>query len=201
MKQIGFIAGQDGAVVKYDPKLHAAAAPKAPSLPLTRHQRATLYFKALRYIEALFRDVGFHPITLDSHTAFTIELGDFILEMSAQIPPPMAHITSYPGYRYDSEQINAKVTSLSPGQPGEYVIRVIATLPNLRTLAPVYVVIDKDSADPLRDAFMSALASAKSLIQRDPATLAKIQAVMAKRDLAKDFDRFRAQDPERQLPG
>ena len=200
MRQIGFIAGQDGAVVKYDPKLHAAqTTPKQRAL--TRHQRATQYFKALRYIEMLFKEVGFNPITLESHSSFTIELGDFILEMSVVQPPPMAHVTSYPGYSYDSERISAKVTNMTTGAaPGEYVIRVIGTLPNMRTCEPIYAVMNQTSADPLRDAFMNALTAAKDLIRRDPATLRRIQTVLAKRNIEKDFERFRTADPERQIP-
>lgn len=199
MRQIAFIAGRDGAVVKYDPKIHAAQAVPKPKV-LTRHQRATLYFKALRYIEQLFKEVGFHPITLESHSAFTIELGDFILEMSVAQPPPMAHVTSYPGYVYDSEKIMAKVTMMPVSSPGEYVIRVIGTLPNMRTCVPIYAVVDKNSADPLKDAFMNALTAAKDLIRRDPATLRRIQAAMARRNIEKDFERFRSSDPERQIP-
>ena len=201
MQRIGFIASQDGAVVKYDPRVHAAQTVPKPKA-LTRHQRATLYFKALRCIERLFKEVGFNPITLESHTAFIIELGNFILEMSVQQPPPMAHVTSYAGYQYDSEKIRAKVTAMPIGtSPGEYVIRVVATLPNMRTCMPVYVVVNKDSNDPLREAFMSALASAKNLIQRDPATLRRIQEALARRDLHKDFDRYCDLDDKMQLPG
>lgn len=196
MKQIGFIASQDGQIVKYDASVHA---PK-PRLALTRHQRATLYFKSVRYISQLFREVGFRPVTLDSHTAFTLELGDFMLEMTVQIPPPMAHVTSYPDYVYDSKEIKAKVTSMSPAAPGEYVVRVIATLPNMRTCMPVYVVVSPDSQNPMKDAFMSALAAAKQLIERDPNTMRKIHEAMAKRNLEKDFEKFNSQD-ENQLTG
>lgn len=190
MKQIGFIASQDGQVVKYDASVHA---PK-PKQSLTRHQRATLYFKAVRYISKLFREVGFEPVTLDSHSAFTLELGDFMLEMSVQVPPPMAHVTSFPGYVYDNKKITAKVTSVSPAAPGEYVIRVIATLPNMRTCMPVYVVVRPDAETPMKDAFMSALAAAKDLIEKDPNTMRKIQQAMRQRDIEKDFEKFNSEE-------
>lgn len=195
MKQIGFIGSQDGQMVKYDAKIHA---PK-PKQVLTRHQRATLYFKSIRYISRLFREVGFRSITLESHSEFTIELGDFILEMSVQVPPPMAHVTSFPGYVFDPKEIKAKVTNMSPAAPGEYVIRVIATLPNMRTCMPVYVVVSPDAENPMKDAFMSALAAAKDLIQRDPNTLRRIQQAMAQRNLEKDFEKFYSEDEGRQL--
>lgn len=200
MRRIGFIASQDGAVVKYDPKLHA---PKAPPQPLTRHQRATQYFKAVRYIRELFKEVGFREIASESHGSFTAELGGFILDMTVKesVSIRFAHVTSYPGYTYSSEKISAKITQHSIGEHGEYVIQVGAVLPNMKSCRPVYVVVDKDCADPLREAFMSALASAKQFIDKDPGTLNKIKSAMAQRNVDKDFDRFRSQDDTRQLPG
>ncbi len=200
MRQIGFIAAQDGAVVKYDPKQHAPA-PKPK--PLTRHQRATLYFKAVRYIEKLFREVGFVPITQYSHGSFTVELGNFILDMTVRESNsmPIAHVTSYVDYEFDPNVIKAKVTRMGVGAAGEYIIQVGAMLPNMRTTLPVFVVVDKNSTDPMREAFMSALTAARDLIRKDPDTLAKIQAAMAKRNIEKDFERFRNDDPEKQFPG
>lgn len=200
MSKTDFIASQGGEIVKYDPKVHA---PKAPAAPLSRHQRATLYFKALRYIQALFREVGFTPITQESHGSFTIELGRFILDMTVREPSsmPVAHVTSYAGYEYDPNGIKAKVTRMDVGDPGEYVIQVGAVLPNQRSCRPIYVVVDKNSADPLRDAFMSALTSASDFIRRDPDTLKKIQTAMAARNLNADFEKFKNQDDSKQLPG
>src|SRR5208337_749399 len=124
MRQIGFIAGQDGAVVKYDPKLHAAQTVPQPKA-LTRHQRATLYFKAVRYIEKLFREVGFSPITQASHGSFTMELDNFILDMTVRESSsmPIAHVTSYSDYEYDPSQVKAKITLLNVGIAGEYMIQ------------------------------------------------------------------------------
>lgn len=198
MRQIGFIAAQDGQIVKYDPNVHA---PK-PRQPLTRHQRATLYFKAVRYIHRLFNEVGFKDMTQDSHTAFTAELGKFILDITVKESQQMriAYVTSYPGYVYDKEAIRAKVTGYSVGEHGEYVIQLGAVLPNLHSVPPVYVVIDKDSGDPLKEAFLNTLAAAKQLIQRDPETMRKIQAALAARNLDKDFQKFSSEDETRQLP-
>lgn len=198
MQKIGFIAGNDGAVVKYDPKLHAAVSPKL----LSRHQRATLYFKAVRYIRELFKEVGFKEITRESHGSFTIELGSFILDMTVRESKSLriVHVTSYPGYVYDSNKINAKITQHSVGDHGEYVIQVGAVLPSMKSCTPIYVVIDKNSDNPLREAFMSALASAKQLIEKDPATLSKIQSALAGRNLNSDFERFSQQDEVNQLP-
>lgn len=198
MREIGFVAGQDGQVVKYDAKVHA---PK-PRQPLTRHQRATLYFKAVRFIHRLFQEVGFRDITQENHTSFTAELGNFILDITVKESNsmPIAHVTSYPGYTYDTETIRAKVTGYSIGQFGEYVIQVGAVLPNQRSTLPTFVVIDRDSTDPLKDAFMSTLAAAKQLIQQDPETMRKIQQAMAARNLEKDFQKFSSEDDSRQLP-
>lgn len=198
MRQIGFVAAADGQVVKYDPKLHAPT----PRQALTRHQRATLYFKAVRYIHRLFNEVGFRDMTQDSHTTFTAELGKFILDISVKESQQMriAYVTSYSGYAYDPEVIRAKVVRHSVGEHGEYVIQLGAVLPNLHSVPPVYVVIDKDSVDPLKEAFMNTLAAAKQLIQRDPETMRKIQQALAARNLDKDFQKFSSEDEGRQLP-
>jgi hypothetical protein len=197
MRRIGFIAGEHG-IVKYDPKQHAPVFADKPKA-LTVHQRATLYFKALRYISTLFKEVGFKSIGEDSHTWFTLEMGQFILDMKVEKPPMMAHVTSYPGYVYDPNKIAAKVTNLSPAPPGEYVIRVTAAI-NMHFDRPTYVVVDKDSVDPLRDAFKSALAAAASFIEKDRKTFDKIRAAMAERDLEKDFERFQESVESNQLP-
>lgn len=201
-KKIGYVGSSDGSVIKYDPKAHAPA--ERPKL--TRHQRATLYFKAVRFIEKLFRDVGFTHVTPDSHGNFVLELGgardgfghSFVIEMKVEQPPPMAHVTSYPGYAYDSKQINAKVTfgSVGSGAPGEYVIRVIGTTPGMKTLRPVYVVVSPDSVNPLREAFMSALMAAHELIKHDPATLERIKAALASRNLNRDFERYEVEEQD-----
>jgi hypothetical protein len=193
----GYIAGEGGEVVKYDPKIHAVKRPQV----LTRHQRATIYFKALRYAETLFKEVGFYPVADPGHGAFVLELGNFMLEMVVQEAPQIAYVTSYPGYQYDPKKINAKVTMMVPAERGEYVIRAIATLPNLQTCDPVFIVVDKDSPNVLRDAFMNIVRSAHSLIRRDPATLRRIQQAMASRNLEKDFERFSSEDDQRQLLG
>lgn len=195
MRQIGFIAGKDGEIVKYDPKVHIVRG-ILKAAPLTRHQRATLYFKALRYVESLLTEVGFRPIADPGHGAFTLEMGNFMLEMTVQQAPRVAHVTSYPGYVYDPEKVTAKVSMACPTDPRDYVIRAIATLPNLRTCQPVYIVVDKDSTDVLKDSFMSILRAAHTLIQMDAATLRRIKEVIARRNIEKDFERLRSQDKE-----
>lgn len=197
MRQIGFIAAENGQVVKYDASIHA---PK-PRQVLTRHQRATLYFKAVRYIHKLFTEVGFRDMTQESHSSFTAELGRFILDITVKESQSLriAHVTSFPGYAYDPERIRAKVTGYSVGEHGEYVIQVGAVLPNLRSTRPVYVVIDKDSANPLKDAFMNVLAATKQLIEQDPETMRKIREALAGRNLDKDFEKFSSEDEAKQL--
>lgn len=189
MKKIGFIAGQDGSVVKYEP-------PTAVSKKLTKHQRATLYFKAVRVIDKFLQKVGFTSVTVPIHGCFVSELGGFVLEMKVEQPPRMAYITSYPGYVYDPNKVTAKVTYAGVGAGGEYVIRVIAMLPNMKTCLPIYVTVSPESTDPLREAFMSSLAAARELIGRDRVTLERIQAAMASRDVRKDFEEINQQDDE-----
>lgn len=203
MKKIGFIADTGGQVVKYEPQ---KAQPDHPAQPMTRHQRATIYFKALRYAETLLKEVGFRPVTLPSHGNFVLELGNFVLEMTTKEAPNVAYVTSYVGYEYDPKKINAKVVMACPVEPGEYVIRAIATLPNMRTLDPIYITVNKDADDILKDAFFNVIRTAHALIQKDPATMNRIREAMASRNLETDFERFRDQEARlttgemRQLP-
>jgi hypothetical protein len=192
-KEIGFIASESGAVVKYDPKIHAVQQSVPPAGPLTKHQRATLYFKALRAANALLREVGFHTVADVGHSGFCIEMDGFILEMMVKEPPRLAHVTSYPGYEYDPKKINAKVTMACPTEDNEYVIQVIASY-RRGTMPPFYIVVAKDSPDVLKEAFRSILFAARDFIQKDPNLMAKIQAAMANRDLDKDLERLSAAD-------
>jgi len=199
VKQIGFIANQDGAVVKYDPRIHAVREPAQPPGPLTRHQRATLYFKALRAASALLREVGFQTVADVGHSGFCIEMDRFILEMMVKEAPRLAYVTSYPGYVYDPQNVTARVEMAScPTDSNDYVIQVVASYPR-GTFAPRYVMIRQNSPDVLREAFMGILAVARTFISKDPHLMAKIQAALARRDLEKDLDRLSREDA-RQLP-
>lgn len=199
MKQIGFIASETGAVVKYNAQAPAQSVENKPKA-LTKYQRSTLYFKALRYAEALLREVGFTAITESSHGAFSVELGNFLLEMRVQESPRVAHVTSFEGYQYDPEKINAKVTMLMPVEKGEFVIRVIATLPNFKTCEPMYIVVPKDSANPLQEAFSNIVRAAHFFISKDPSTLNKIGEAIKKRDLAEDLKRLAGAESVPQVP-
>lgn len=191
MKKIGFVVGPEGAVVKYEPqKVQEAAKPAAP---LTRHQRATLYFKALRYASSLLREVGFRTVADCGNAGFSIEMDRFLLEMMVVEPPRMAHVTSYPGYEYDPDKITAKVTMVCPTEGNEYVIRAIGTH-NQWSACPVFIVVRPDSQDPLKEAFVSVLKTARDLIARDPKLLAKIQEALSRRDIEREFERLRAND-------
>ena len=194
MKQIGFIASADGAIVKYDPAVHAVQKTKPGAGPLTRHQRATLYFKALRTASALLQEVGFRAVADVGHTGFCIEMDEMILEMMVKEAPQMAHVTSYPGYEYDPKKINAKVTFAAPVEGNDYTIQVTASYRRTGTLTPIFVVVRQDSPDVLKEAFMGILGTARTLIQRDPQLMAKIQVALAHRDLEKDLDRLSGAD-------
>ena len=199
VKQIGFIASSNGTIVKYDPKIHAVREPAQPSGPLTRHQLATLYFKALRAASALLREVGFQTVADVGHSGFCIEMDRFILEMMVKEAPRLAYVTSYPGYVYNPERVTARVEMAScPGDGNDYVIQVIASYPR-GTLAPHFVMIRQDSPDVLKEAFMGILTAARTFISRDPRLMAKIQAALAKRNLEKDLERL-SQEDARQLP-
>jgi hypothetical protein len=202
MKQINFVAGQTGSVAKYDPQARAPV-PVSKPRPLTRHQWATLYFTAVRYIGKLFREVGFASVSEERPGILTLELGKFILDMAVKdfSSLPVAHVTSYPGYAYDSEKVNAKVTRMDLCAEGEYLIMVGAVLPNLKSVRPVFVAIDKGSSDPLKEAFVQALMAAKDLISRDPVTLSKIQEAMAGRNLEADFQLFKEMDIANKVEG
>jgi hypothetical protein len=194
MSKPDFIGAADGSVVKYEPVRVQAHKPTAP---LTRHQRATLYFKAVRCAGQLLQEVGFCPLADCGPTAFSLEFGHFLLEMAVKEAPRVAHVTSYPGYVYDPERIRAQVTMLTPGAGQEYVIQAVGTFRG-RTLAPVFIVVRPDSPDPLREAFVNVLLTTRDLLSRDPALLARIQEALSRRDLNQDLDRLRS-NLDRQL--
>lgn len=198
VKKIGFIASETGAVVKYDPAIHAVKEAPKPAGPLTRHQRATLYFKALRFADALLREVGFYTVADLGHSGFVIEMDNFILEAVVKEAPQVAHVTSYPGYQYDPKKINAKVEMMVPVEGRDYVIQMSASYPRTGTTLPTFVVIRQDSPDVLKEAFMGILTTARDFIQKDPNLMAKIQAAMAQRDLERDLERLQSDDAKRE---
>lgn len=198
VKKIGFIASETGAVVKYDPAIHGLKEAPKPAGPLTRHQRATLYFKALRFADALLREVGFYTVADLGHSGFVIEMDRFILEAVVKEAPQVAHVTSYPGYQYDPKKINAKVEMMVPVEGRDYVIQMSASYPRTGTTLPTFVVIRQDSPDVLKEAFMGILTTARDFIQKDPNLMAKIQAAMAQRDLERDLERLQSDDAKRE---
>lgn len=168
-----------------------------PSGPLTRHRRATIYFKAMRMANKFLHEVGFHTVADCGHAGFSIELGYFMLEMMVKEPPMMAHVTSYPGYTYDPNKVTAKVTINRITDTNDYVIQAIATI-NWNTINPIYIVVPQDAPDVLKAAFMSILLTARDLLRKDPATLAKIQEAMTRRDVERDYDRLLADEAKSQ---
>jgi hypothetical protein len=181
-KKIGFVVSPGGEVVKYQ-----------GAARLTRHQRATLYFKALRIAKALLQEVGFRAITDCGHAGFTIEMDHFLLEVMVQEPPQIAHVTSYQGYSYDPRKVTAKVTMMLPTENRDYVIRAMATVRGM-TLNPVFIVVGQDSSDLLKEAVMNVLLTTRDFMSRDPALLAKIKAGLASRDLERDYERLAQAD-------
>ncbi|MBV5344655.1 MAG: hypothetical protein JZU63_03510, partial [Rhodoferax sp.] len=192
-KEIGFIASENGAVVKYDPSIHAVQKAKPPAGPLTVHQRATLYFKAVRCVNSLLQEVGFKPIAEIGHSGFSLEMDNFLLEMVVKEPPNVAHVTSYPGYQYDPKKVTAKVEMMCPTDGKDYVIQVTSSTPK-RGTALRFVVMRKDSPDLLKEAFMNALMTARDLISSDKALMDKIQAALGRRDIEKDYERIQSSD-------
>lgn len=176
-----------------------APQPQPPAKALTRHQRATVYFKALRYVRSLLNSVGFRDEADVGHSGFCIAMDGFILEMVVKEPPMMAHVTSYPGYEYDPKKINAKVTMMVPTEGRDYVVQVIATTSDMMTQMPVFIVMRQDSPDLLRETFVNCLMSARDLMRKDPKILAKIQAALAKKDIERELEMLKAQDESRQL--
>lgn len=179
----------DGTVAKYDPQVHAVQKSMPPVEPMTRHQRATLYFRALRALRDLLCEVGFSPTADLGHSGFSLEMDRFILEMVVKEAPRMAYVTSSHGYVYDSKKVNASVTMACPVEPGEYAIQITASYLK-GTPPPLFVVARNDSPDVFREAFFSALSAAQDFIARQPGLSAKIKAGLTTRDLSRDLDRF-----------
>jgi hypothetical protein len=198
MRQIGFIASEVGEVVKYDPK---KSVPRGTApLDKTASQRATLYFKALRFAKYLLLKVGFHEMTIPAHTYFVLECSGFILE--AKVIKfegiPVAYVTS--GIDGRSE---IKISDNSPAQPGEYSIQITAMVSTGRTTQPVHVIIDKEAEDPLSDAFSNILRTIKMLVDRDPRVSQMVAEALRKRDMNADIEAFFSEpvsfDKERQI--
>jgi hypothetical protein len=163
-------------ITRYQPEKLQSASRSTSSQELTRHQRATLYFKAIRMVHTLLSEIGFQDAILPSHTAWSMDFYGFNLEVAVTQPPQMARVTSYPGYVYDPEKITAKVEMFTPGEPGEYVIRIIGMGEDGWTMEPMLVIVRKDSPDPLRESFVSVLHAIHELIRRRPALMARIKA-------------------------
>jgi hypothetical protein len=193
MDKPGFIGGPDGAVVRYDPKTPQS---KKPEQALSRHQRATVYFKAVRFVRQLLCSVGFQDEADCGHSGFSISMDNFLLEMTVKEPPNMAHVTSFAGYSYDPNKINAKVTNLCPTDGKDYVIQVMATQPNGWSSLPTFIVMRHDTDDLLREAFMNCLMTARNELSKSPRVWSKIQAALAKRDLELELEKLKAQDTQ-----
>ena len=188
MKQIAFIAGAGGEVVRYDPAVHSV---KEAVAPLSKAQRATIFFKALRMANEFLHHIGFTTVADVGHSGFCIEMGGFILEMRVMDSPKMAYVTSYANYTYDPKKINAKVTNIATGADGtDYVIRITGSHSKIGTLPPTIVSVRKDSPDVLKEAFRGILLTAQDLIAVDPKLLSKIKSIMAKQDADLEFNRI-----------
>ncbi len=184
-------------MVRYEPK---APEQKKPAQALTRHQRATVYFKAVRYAKELLKSVGFYEEAEVGHAGFTMSIDGFLLEVMVKEPPRMAHVTSHEHYQYDPKKINAKVTMSCPTENGDYVIQLISTPPNSWTSLPVFIVVRQDSPDLLKEAFVNILLSTRDALRKCPHIMAKVQAALAKRDIEKDLEKMKAQDEPQALP-
>jgi hypothetical protein len=193
MREADFSVSSEGAVVEYEPQ---AVQTGQRGGPLTRHQRATIYFKALRLANKLLQSVGFHAVVDCGHRGFSLEQDGFMLEMMVKEAPQMAHVTSYPGYVYDPDKITAKVTMACPAPPGEYVIQAIASQPSTGTLPPVFITVRPDAKDVLKETFMSILSTAHLLISKNWALADKIKNKLRERRLDEEFEQLSLQDVE-----
>jgi hypothetical protein len=191
VKQIGYIASETGAITKYDPKVHAVSRPAPQAGPLTKAQRATLFFKALRVANSLLHKVGFTTVADCGHSGFCIEMGGFILEMMVKDAPKVAHVTSYPGYTYDSDRVTAKVEHIAGTG---CVIQITGSFRRTGTLPPTLVTVRDDSEDPTKEAFRNILIAAQDLIQKDPVLSEKILKNIAKMDMDVEYNSLMASD-------
>jgi len=180
-------------ITKYEGK-NLQPPPNASKPALTKHQRATLYFKAVRMIHTLLSEIGFQDAILPSHTAWSMDFHGFNLEVVVSECPRMARVTSYPGYQYDPEKITAKVENIMPVEPGEYVIRITGVEETGWSTVPLFVVVRKDSDDPVREAFVSVLHSIHDMLRTRPNIMAKIKEAMRHRDVQKEFDRLNVEN-------
>jgi hypothetical protein len=138
-------------------------------------RRATLYFKALRLVHDLLAKTGFQDEIPPSHTAWSMGLGGFNLEAAVVNPGNVVHVTSYPGYVYNPDEVTAKVERCDIADPGEYTVRLIGLDPRGRSTVPVFVVINKDSPEPLREAVMTMLFAIENMLKTRPEILERMK--------------------------
>lgn len=193
---------ESGGLSKYSPQAPQArqqGVQQSNSKALTRHQRATVYFQAVRYAKEILKSVGFREEAEVGHAGFTMSIDQFLLEVMVKEPPLMAHVTSHADYQYDPKKINAKVTMSCPTENGDYVIQLISTPPNGWTSMPVFIVVRQDSPDLLKEAFVNILLSTREALRKCPHIMAKVQAAMAKKDIEKELETMKAQDKPQAL--
>lgn len=122
----------------------------------SRFCRITQMFRGLRMAEKLLAEAGFITNSW-AHDVFGALREKLMVEVKVTETPRTAHVTSYVGYTYDSEKINAKITHLQDLVGDTHIVRIIFSKVDGPSASPIYLTIRKDSDDPAKETFIGVM--------------------------------------------
>lgn len=141
-KQIGFIAGPGGEVVKWEP-------PQQPPQPLTAPEnRYSACVSALRRLDEFFVRHGFRCNAIEnSSNAISFEHSGFMFDVSIRDPRLIAYVTSHVGYRYEKKFAarSATVKILGETIRSDMVVQVVCS--RQFSGPPVYVEVPDNTSN------------------------------------------------------
>lgn len=115
-------------------------------------QKVTQMFRGLRMAEKFLAGAGF-TTNAWAHNVFGAVYGKLMLEAKVTEPDRVAHVTSYAGYRYDSEKVTAKITTMRDLVKDSHIVRITLSKVDGASLPPIFLSI-RDSTDPARETFL-----------------------------------------------
>lgn len=159
---------------------------------LTMHQRHQKYRIALTKVVTVLKDLGFRENGDGGHLGFNMVDGHGVMidvTLKERTRARIAHITSYPGYKYSDEvvghdlkgaeikKVNAKVTYLADELKSRFFLQIgiVAT----ESSTPVYIELPDNCADPEYAAIKSIFATIADLSTQIPGLRKSGNAVRA----------------------
>lgn len=179
MRQIGFIAGTDGTVAKWEP-------PQAP----VYIEPLVAFREALTHLDSFFKELGLRPHTDGVERSISYEFArDCHLDISIHDPARVAYVTSHVGYRYEKKaamvtpdirlpggkrvrgqtlyEVSATVKFLGEVMRGEHVFQLVLSKRG-HTDMPVYVELPPNTQDPVSFLIRSLLGTIRMMAMSTP---------------------------------